>query len=272
MHILKKYWHALTNQKQKMTCPLNPLTTKQAERFIKSYSYWYQRIDIGNGKFTMEIGPAFHEMVWEKFKPIFPNKLNGASVLDIGTNAGYFPIEFKKIGAGYTVGLEFIDEFIDQARKIKKIYGLTNIDYFKMDAHEVYKLKGKFDIVIFTGILYHLKNPLQVIEEVAKKCNDVILIETEAIPLNKSSIAWARDGFPPKLVKHKVGLMKFIEGDKLNKDPTNWWIPDTECVKGMLRTGGFKYFSEPYFIDKTRLMIAATKEKKSLVNLKKVGE
>jgi hypothetical protein len=39
--------------------------------------------------------------------------------------------------------------------------------------------------------------------------------------------------------------MKFLEADELNSDPSNWWIPDTECVLGMLRAAGFRNFSRP---------------------------
>jgi tRNA (mo5U34)-methyltransferase len=248
--------------------PRNLLNGEKLDKFLKT-GYWYQRIDIGNGIYTMEVGPAFHEMVWEKFSKVFPKNMKGVTVLDIGTNAGYFPIEFKKRGAGKVVGMEFVEEFIKQAEEIKRIYDLKDVEYLKLDAHEVDKVKGFFDVVVFTGILYHLKNPLQVIEDVGKKCKDVILIETEAIPQQPEGYVWARQGCPPKLEKCTKGYMKFFESTSLNNDGSNWWAPDTECLKGMLRTAGFKYFSKPYFIAETRLMLVATKEENSLVDLNK---
>jgi tRNA (mo5U34)-methyltransferase len=33
--------------------------------------------------------------------------------------------------------------------------------------------------------------------------------------------------------------MAFFPGAELNNDPTNWWAPNIECVKGMLRDLGF---------------------------------
>lgn len=192
-----------------------------------------------------------------------------ASVLYVGTNAGYFPIELKKIGAGRVVGMESVDEFVKQADQIKKIYKLKDVEYLKLDAHQTNKVNGLFDIVVFTGILYHLKNPLQVLENVAKKCKDVILIETEAIPEKPTGYVYARQGFPPKLEKCPMGYMKFFEDKSLNNDGSNWWAPDTECLKGMLRTAGFNFFSKPYFIAETRLMLVATKNRSSIADLSK---
>jgi len=67
--------------------------------FVNAYDFWYQRIDLGNGVYTLPSGPALHERVWDRLKVSFPVDLNGASALDVGTNAGYFPKQLKNLGA-----------------------------------------------------------------------------------------------------------------------------------------------------------------------------
>ena len=65
-----------------------------------------------------------------------------------------------------------------------------------------------------------------------------IKIETEVIPPTRPSRVYVRlgpwDGL--RVRRARTGFMKFLEGDELNSDRSNWWIPDTECVLGMLRT------------------------------------
>lgn len=241
----------------------------QAEHFVSKYSYWYQRIDLGHGVTTMEIGPAFHEMVWDRLKLAFPRDLKGASALDIGTNAGYFPIQLKRLGAGKIVGLEFEPEFLSQANEIKKIYGLDNVTYKNIDAHELVQFNESFDITVFTGIFYHLKNPLQVIEDVGRLTTDAVLLEGEVIVPNQDNGVYARLGYPPSVSWCSSGLMKFTGGGQLNNDKTNWWTMDTDCLIQMLKISGFCYFSKPVYLNESRLVMIATKQKKSLLDISK---
>jgi tRNA (mo5U34)-methyltransferase len=92
-----------------------------------------------------------------------------------------------------------------------------------------------FDIVVFAGILYHLKNPLQVIEDLGSMCNDAILVETEAIPDDPRNCLVVRQGVPAALVPATKGFMKFIESAELNNDGSNWWVPDTEVLACCVR-------------------------------------
>ena len=60
--------------------------------------------------------------------------------------------------------------------------------------------------------------------------------------------------------------MKFYERDELNEDGSNWWAPDTECLLGMLRVAGFKYFSRPIYHQPGRVLLIAAKNETSLLN------
>ena len=52
----------------------------------------------------------------------------------------------------------------------------------------------------------------------------------------------------------------------MNGDGSNWWVPDTECVFGMLRTAGFREFSMPCHLTPSRLLLVASKRRDSIVN------
>ena len=96
-------------------------------------------------------------------------------------------------------------------------------------------------VVVFVGVLYHLKHPLYALEKVAAVCKDLMLIqsllrgdERDFTPAeNYPQSNWAifeRPEFPK---------MYFIEKSH-NGDESNWWAMNRSCLKGMIRTAGFQ--------------------------------
>jgi len=161
-----------------------------------------------------------------------------------------------------------MEHFLKQAAACARIWNL-DIDYRMMDAHRVADTREAFDLVVFAGVLYHLKNPLQVIEDVGQICRDAVLVESEVIADDPRNCVYVRQGPPGNVAVRpcQKGIMKFIERDELNGDGSNWWVPDAECVLGMLRTAGFKHFSVPIYLTKNRLLVAASKSEHSLLDL-----
>ncbi len=247
--------------------PPNAPSRDEALALVRSFPYWYQRIYLGNGVYTID-QPAYHEGVWHHLEPSIPSNLLGASVLDVGTNAGYFALQMKARQAGRVVGLEALDDYLRQAELCRRMWN-ADIQYLPIDAHQVSSLTEEFDVVVFTGILYHLKNPLQVLEDVGRICRDAIVVETEVLVDHPDTRVHVRQGptNQTKVTACTRGIMKFIERDELNGDGSNWWVPDTECVLGMLRTAGFKYFSAPCYLTESRLLLLASKASQSTLNL-----
>jgi tRNA (mo5U34)-methyltransferase len=253
------------------TEPPNAPSPEEAVAFVKSFPYWYHRIYLGNGIFTME-RPGHHEGVWAQLEAAFPSDLGGASVLDVGSNAGYFSIQLKRRGAGRVVGLEPDPRYRKQAEACSGYWGL-DIAHVDMDAHDMGRIEEAFDIVMFLGILYHLRSPLQVLEQVGRICRDAVVLETEFIPDDPDNCVSVRQGpqGAARLTKCREGMMKFVEGAELNSDGSNWWVPDTECVKGMLRTVGFTHFSTPFSPAEGRLALIASKNAESVLDLGALG-
>lgn len=261
------------SRRDRIGAPAEPPAAPSREELtalVQSLAGWYQRIYLGRGVYTMAAG-AYHEAVWERFKPAFPDDLRGASVLDIGCNAGYFSMQIKMRGAGRVLGIDHLEHYLKQAAVCTRIWDL-DIEYRKLDVDQVTDLREEFDIVVFAGVLYHLKNPLRAIEDLAAVCRDVILLETEIMSNDPRNRVYVRQGpfGQVKVRACRTGIMKFVEGAELNGDGSNWWIPDTECVFGMLRTAGFKHFSAPVYVQKNRLLLAASKREPSLLDVRAV--
>ena len=81
---------------------------------------------------------------------------------------------------------------------------------------------GTFDMVMFLGVLYHLRHPLLALERVASVTRGTLILETvvDLVGLERPAAA-------------------FYPGRELNNDPTNWWGPNPAAVAGMLESVGF---------------------------------
>jgi tRNA (mo5U34)-methyltransferase len=162
-------------------------------------------------------------------------------VLDIGCNAGFYSIEKKRRGAGRVLGIDSDDRYLAQARLATETIGFNDIEFGKADVYDVGALGEKFDLVIFMGVLYHLRHPLLALdlirEHVAK---DMLLFQSmqrgskHVLKLDSdyefSETSMFFESSFPKL--------HFIEHQYAH-DWTNWWVPNRACTEAMLRSAGF---------------------------------
>jgi tRNA (mo5U34)-methyltransferase len=207
-----------------------------------------------------ELAPWFHNMklggLWtapdhflgdypgakfRRFAPHLPADLGGKSVLDIGCNAGFYSLEMKRRGAGRVVGIDSDQRYLAQARFAAGTLGFDDIHFAELDVYDVGALGERFDLVIFMGVLYHLRHPLLALdlirEHVAK---DMLLFQSmqrgshHVLPLAddyefKETDIFFESGFPK---------LHFVENDYAH-DWTNWWVPNRACTEAMLRSAGF---------------------------------
>ena len=81
------------------------------------------------------------------------------SVLDVGCNAGFFALEMKRRGAAEVVAVDSDPRYLAQARLASEVSGLP-LDLRQLSVYDVARLGRRFDLVIFLGVLYHLRHPL----------------------------------------------------------------------------------------------------------------
>src|SRR5919199_5675463 len=136
------------------------LTPDQIQQRINELGPWFHNIDLGGIQTAPDhfLGD-YPNVKWKRFAHSIPSDLRGKTVLDIGCNGGFYSIEMKRRGADRVVGIDFDEDYLNQARFAAQVSGL-NIEFRKMQVYEVAKLREKFDIVLFMGVLYHLRHPL----------------------------------------------------------------------------------------------------------------
>jgi SAM-dependent methyltransferase len=82
----------------------------------------------------------------------------GMSVLDVGCNAGYFPVAFSRVGATST-GYDRVD-YTETLALLNEICG-TRAQFKVWDYHGELEAKEQLDLVLSVAVLVHLSEPLR---------------------------------------------------------------------------------------------------------------
>ncbi|OPY98839.1 methyltransferase, TIGR04290 family [Bradyrhizobium sacchari] len=223
------------------------LTREEIRRRIDALGPWFHNLDL-NG---VQTAPThflgdYPNVKWRRFSGIIPDRLEGKTVLDIGCNAGFYAMEMKRRGAERVLGLDTDEEYLAQARFAADVKGLR-IEFRKMSAYDVGQLREKFDLVIFMGVLYHLRHPLLALDLIHEHvARDLLLFQSmqrgasHVDAIDKNYDFWTTDQFDSA----GYPRLHFIE-HKYADDPTNWWVPNRACVEAMLRSAGFAITAHP---------------------------
>ncbi|HWC17616.1 MAG TPA: TIGR04290 family methyltransferase [Terriglobales bacterium] len=213
---------------------------------IHALGDWFHNINI-RGVWTAPnhfLGD-FPNVKWKHISKAFPENLDGASVLDIGCNGGFYSIALKQRGAGKVLGVDVDDRYLNQARFAAETLDL-DIEFEKRSVYDVDQIAGEFDYVLFLGVFYHLRYPLYALDKIIKKVRGKLFFQS-MLRGSQTERHWSQDyqfwdmhpfqdpDFP---------CMYFIEHSYAG-DPTNWWIPNRGAVEGMLRSSGLEIVAHP---------------------------
>ena len=187
---------------------------------------WHHSIDLGHGIVTPGQDNSPRKLVRLKL----PASLAGKTVLDVGAWDGFFSFEAERRGAkrvlatdsyswngshdwgdkrGFTLARQVLDSKVED----------MDIDVLELSPAKI----GTFDVVLFLGILYHMRHPMLSIERVASVTRELLVVET----------------IVDMLSCHRPALA-FYAGDEMARDATNWCGPNPSAVVSMLKVAGFR--------------------------------
>jgi tRNA (mo5U34)-methyltransferase len=228
---------------------------------VAEVPYWWHSVDLGGGVVTP--GNKSLDVLEREIATLRLGDLRGKSVLDIGAWDGGFSFAAERAGAERIVALDHWTWSMDLAgyaayREKALKDGVTLIppdehpDFWHPDtlpgkrgidiAREALGSKvetvvgdildpafdldalGQFDVVLYLGVLYHVKHPLLALERLAKITKGTLIIETQAETFR---------GLESK------AICRFFEGSELNGDPSNWWVYNTRALVDLCRAAGF---------------------------------
>ncbi|HEY0436796.1 MAG TPA: TIGR04290 family methyltransferase [Phenylobacterium sp.] len=208
---------------------------------------WFHNIDLGGASTAPDhfLGD-YPNIKWRRFQHAIPEDLSGRSVLDIGCNAGFYSIEMKRRGAERVVGIDFDERYLDQARFAAEVKG-ADIEFRLMSVYDVAALGERFDVVLFMGLLYHLRHPLLALDLIHEHvAGDLMVYQSmqrgspDMEPVAADYDFFQQDHFD----RPGYPKMHFIEHQYAG-DWTNWWAPNAACSAAMLRSAGFEILEHP---------------------------
>lgn len=223
------------------------LSVSEIRRQVEALGPWFHNIELGGVRTAPDhfLGD-YPEMKWKKFADAIPADLTGRTVLDIGCNAGFYSIEMKRRGAERVLGIDFDDVYLNQARFAAEIVG-ADIEFRKLSVYDVGTLGETFDVVIFMGVLYHLRHPLLALDLIREHVARDLLI-FQSMQRGSHTVPELAENYPfsdtALFDEPDYPKMHFVER-RYADDPTNWWIPNAACVEAMLRSSGFAIAAHP---------------------------
>jgi tRNA (mo5U34)-methyltransferase len=219
----------------------------EIRRRAEALGPWFHNIELGGVVTAPDHFLGDYPTVkWRKFADAIPADLSGKSVLDIGCNGGFYSIQMKRRGAAQVLGIDSDCEYLEQARFAAAVADL-DIRFEQLSVYDVGLLGQRFDVVLFMGVLYHLRHPLLALDLIREHVAcDMLVFQSmqrgspDVEPLAADYEFWDAAPFErPNFPK-----LHFIEA-RYAADPTNWWIPNRACVEAMLRSSGFEIVSRP---------------------------
>ena len=225
---------------------------------VDDVPFWWHSIDLGD-----VVTPGFKtaDVLKAELERLDLGDLRGKSVLDVGSYDGYFAFAAERLGADRVVALDhyvwsfelgeymrYRDSCLERGTPVAAPEALP--DLWRPDelpgrrgfdvAHRALRSNvevvvgdlldcdlealGTFDVVLYLGVLYHMRHPLLALERLAKVTRGVAILETQAESYRASE---------------RLPLCRFIENDEFNGDPTNWWTFNEASLLSLCRAAGF---------------------------------
>jgi tRNA (mo5U34)-methyltransferase len=182
---------------------------------------WRHQIELPDGSVTPGPDCSARKLEWLQLPD-----LKGKTVLDVGAFDGYFSFAAERLGASRVVAVDTYqwrqpggkDGFEYARRALDSSVEDLEVEVLDVSPETV----GEFDVVLFLGVLYHMRHPFLALEKMAGVTKEVLVVETliDMTFLRSPAAAF----YPWKMLR----------------DDTNWWGPNRAAVLGMLSSVGFE--------------------------------
>ncbi|HTC86807.1 MAG TPA: class I SAM-dependent methyltransferase [Bryobacteraceae bacterium] len=201
----------------------NAMATQATRNDIQqlSRSGWYHSLELPDGT-VIEGVVSIERLKWRIAQFPMAQDLTGKRVLDVGAWDGWFSFEMERRGAE-VVAVDSTDQTRFPAAR--KLMG-SKVEHVVEDICRLTPERVEyFDIVLFFGVLYHVKHPLLALERVCELCRADAYVESFVTDPSGDLAA--------------VPAMEFYETTELRGKFDNWIGPNTACLMAPCRAAGF---------------------------------
>jgi tRNA (mo5U34)-methyltransferase len=214
---------------------------------IEELGDWFHNMELrGHRTAPHHFLGDYPAIKWRTFSHAIPAELSGRTVLDVGCNAGFYSIEMKRRGASRVVGIDWDERYLQQARFAAEMSDVE-IEFRRLSVYEIATLREKFDIVLFMGVLYHLRHPLLALDLLHEHVTRDLLV-FQSMQRGSADVEPLAPDYPFSETeifdRREFPRLHFIE-HKYSGDRTNWWVPNRAAVEAMLRSAGYTIVLHP---------------------------
>ena len=210
-------------------CNENQDTLKDIHNLVKELIPWRK----GPFKINDELIDSEWQC-WQKWKRIEPylGEIKDFKISDIGSGNGYFMYQLAKKNPELVIGIEKSELPYQQFCFINKLAHVENLQMELASSDSLIHYKSFFNLCLCMGVLYHSRNPLEVLFNIKHSLakGGKVLIET---------IIWPGDDD-----------FCFFNPDRYSRMKNVFFIPTTTALVSWLKKTGFKEI-EIHRVDKT---------------------
>jgi tRNA (mo5U34)-methyltransferase len=223
------------------------MTSDLIPQRIAELGEWFHNIDLrGHPTAPHHFLGDYPAIKWRQFADTLPPDLSGRTELDVGCNGGFYSIAMKRRGADRVVGIDWDERYLAQARFAAEI-SEVEVEFRRLSVYDVATLRERFDVVLFMGVLYHLRHPLLALDLLHEHVTrDLLVFQSMLRGSDAVEPVPADQPFSETRIFDQPGYPKlhFVER-KYSRDQTNWWIPNRAAAEAMLRSAGFVISAHP---------------------------
>lgn len=223
-----------------------PITDKnQIKSMIEGFSPWYHRIKLPGNIVTPGLNNS-DEMLSHLDMLGLPRNAKGMRVLDIGCRDGYFMFEMERRGAE-VVGIDYALPTTTGFSIISKILG-SKTTFMVENVYDLSPEKhGRFDLILFLGVLYHLRHPMLALDKIRSVSRPGALLFTETHLID--NYFQLKDGSFLPMGKISMSLidtplMQYYPQDSLAGDATNKFAPNMAALRAMTHDAEFEVLAD----------------------------
>ena len=232
---------------------MSTMAVEEALKLVGSHKHWKHSFEIIPGVVPPgDCGLTNSATLLDEVYGV-PKDLTGMRALDIGALDGVHSFELERRGAKVTaIDIQDPDR---TGFNLRKNCHAINVEYVQGSVYELTTLlEKKYDIILFFGVWYHLKNPVRAFEEVAATLEKTgtLYAEGEAL-MDYVEVNGLPGTGDIKSLAEKMGAselpISIYYPNKMKGDLWNWYVPNRACVKAWLETCGMDIVSHSWWHD-----------------------
>jgi tRNA (mo5U34)-methyltransferase len=203
----------------------NPSSSRDERAKRVNALRWMHSIDLGGGLTTPGAWGPPQPLILRAFGDI---DFRGKKVLDIGCWDGLWSFEAEKRGAAEVYATDLTRHRVQREQPTfqlaHELLGSKARYVPDLGVYDIRRLGvSDFDIVLFLGVIYHLKHPLLALSRLRQVMSDgaIIVVESETLPTEEN-------------------VAQFYYREPYKQDHSNWWIPSLRVLREWVECSYFR--------------------------------